>query len=172
MAEDASIRPPLVRALNLLRKPAALVFAVLLLLLIPYLLKYLSRKPPPLPPPPAERTLGLQEFINDLKTEMANLEAERVKKNESAVFDISGFDLEISFVVRTSSQQKAAVEYQIVTAESQIQQGMERVQKLTLHMKPTGINPVPTKKTEFPSKGDVGPETVVDQPPHKKGVTQ
>jgi hypothetical protein len=71
MAEDASIRPPIVRALNLLRKPAALIFAVLLLLLIPYLLKYLSRQPPPLPPPPAERTLGLQEFINDLKTEMA-----------------------------------------------------------------------------------------------------
>ena len=168
MAEDASIRPPLVRALNLLRKPAALIFAVLLLLLIPYLLKYLSRKPPPLPPPPVERTLGLQEFINDLKTEMANLEAERLKKNETAVFDISGFDLEISFVVRTSSQQKAGVEYQIVTAESQIQQGMERVQKLTLHLKPTGIKPVPTTRVEFPTKDTMAPDTVSDQAPSKK----
>ena len=166
MAEYNSFRAVAVRVLNFLRKPAGLVVAVLLILMIPYLLKYLGREPLVLPPPPAEKALGLKDFINALKGELVKMEQERTDKSEAAIFDITGIDLEISFIVRTSSQQKSGVEYQVVTAESQIQNGMERVQKLTMHLKQTGPQKIPSKLVDFPSnRGSAVPALAEPSPP-------
>jgi hypothetical protein len=168
MAEYNSFRVVAVRILNFLRKPAGLIIAVFLILMIPYLLKYLGREPLVLPPPPTERALGLQEFINAIKGELVKMEKDRTDKNEAAVFDITGIDLEISFIVRTSAQQKSGVEYQVVTAESQIQNGMERVQKLTMHLKQTPPQQIQSKLVNFPSNSSSGAATSEGSPPSKE----
>jgi hypothetical protein len=160
------------RAVKLLKKriPAAFLITLVLIVLIPYLLKYLGRGAPVLESPTASKALGVKEFIADLKSELSQLEEERNQKNEAAVFDIVTFDLEISFMVRASSQQKAGVEYQIVTADSEIQNGIEKIQKLTVHMKPIGNQKIPDLKTGPPSEDNSATESVIDRPPPMKGT--
>jgi phosphoglycerol transferase MdoB-like AlkP superfamily enzyme len=152
MAEvNAADRPFGLRVIDFVRKKVSvLLLALVLLLLVPYLLKYLSSQKPALVMPASRQTLSINELLTDLKTELGQRETEREEKNEAAVFDILSFDLEISFMVRANSAQRSGVEYQVVTADSQIQQGMEKIQKLTLHMKPSGKQQEPTKAIAYP----------------------
>jgi len=152
MAEiNAAPRPFGWRAIDFLRKKVSVLLAgLVLLLLIPYLLKYLNSQKPSLELPTSQKALSINELISNLQTELGQREVEREKNNEEAAFEILSFDLEISFMVRASSEQKTGVEYQVVTADSQIQQGMEKIQKLTLHMKPRGIQELPTEEVPFP----------------------
>jgi len=156
------------RARGLLQRrvPVTFMIALVLLTLMPYLLKYLNREKPVLEMPTSSKPLGIKELISDLKSELGQLEDERNQKNEAAAFDIMSFDLEISFMVRASSEQKTGVEYQVVTADSEIQQGMEKIQKLTLHMKPRGERDLPTEAVPFPS----GNGSESENPTQKKGT--
>ncbi len=169
---NSTIRLFGLRAVKLLKKriPAAFLIAFVLMLLVPYLLKYLGRGTPVLESPAVSKALGVKEFIADLKSELSQLEEERNQKNEAAVFDIVTFDLEISFMVRASSQQKAGVEYQIVTADSEIQNGIEKIQKLTVHMKPIGNQKIPDLRTGPPLEDNSATESVIDKPPPRKGT--
>ncbi len=148
---NAAQRPFGLRAIELLRKKVSVLLAALvLLLLIPYLLRYLHSQKPSLEMPTSQKSLSINELISNLQTELGQREAQREQNNEEAPFEILSFDLEISFMVRASSEQETGVEYQVVTADSQIQQGMERIQKLTLHMKPRGTQQLPTEEVPFP----------------------
>ena len=169
--EMASSKPFALRAIDLLRKKISVLLAgLVLLLLVPYLLKYLHNEKPALAMPAAENALSIKELIADLKNELGQLEDEREQRNEAAAFDILSFDLEISFMVRASSEQKSGVQYQVVTADTQIQQGIEKVQRLTLHMKPRGEEQLPTKRIEFPSDAELESATIIGTPPPKQGT--
>jgi hypothetical protein len=172
MEEDHIAAKPFgLRAIDLLRKKvSAVLLALVLLLLVPYVLKYLNSQKPQLEMPSSQKPLSIKELIADLKTELGGLEKDREQNNESAAFDILGFDLEISFMVRASSGQKTGVEYQVVTADSEIQQGVEKIQKLTLHMKPKGERQLSNEPIAVPPENGVTSEILIDKPPPKKGT--
>lgn len=125
------------KARELLKKRIPITFFVglVVVILMPYILKYLTRGNIVLEPPPDNRVLGIKKLVSDVKSELYELEKDRIEKQEASLFEVTGFDLEISFVAKAGSQQKSGVEYQIVTADSEIQYGIEKIQKLTLHMK-------------------------------------
>jgi hypothetical protein len=152
------------------RVSATFIVALVLILLILYFPKYLGRGAQNLETPAADKALGVKEFIANLKSELSQLEEERNQRKEAAVFEIMDFDLEISFMVRASSQQKAGVEYQIVTADSEIEHGIEKIQKLTVHLKPIGNQKIPDQRTEAPSASASPTESVIDSPPPRKGT--
>jgi len=165
--KDAALK---IKGLVSTKIPAPIFFGVIIVILMPYILTYLTRGHPALDLPSGKKTLGIKQLVSDVKAELYQLEVERIEKKEAPLFAIKQFDLEISFVARASSQQKGVIEYQVVTAESEIQTGIEKVQKLTLHMETIGESRIPSKLTAF------GPpdssEQIINPPPHKKGGKQ
>jgi hypothetical protein len=151
------------------RVPMAFLVGLALIMLMPYILQHLTRGKIALQPPAADKSLGIKELVGDVKSELYQLEKDRVDKKEEALFEVTNFDLEISFIVRASSKQSGKVEYQVVTADTELQQGIEKIQKLTLHMKTVGEKRLPAEQTAFPSAKDLGDVQSVDQPPPKKG---
>jgi Trypsin-co-occurring domain 2 len=62
---------------------------------------------------------------------------------------LKGFEMEISFVVRESHSAEAGVEYEVVTLNTKLQRGEERVQKLKLSWTPIH----PAEEGEIPAEG-------------------
>lgn len=149
------------------RIPATVFYGVVIVILTPYVLKYLTRENTTPDLPSANRTLGIKQLISDVKAELYQLETERIEKKEAPLFAIKQFDLEISFVARANSRQKGGIEYQVVTADSEIETGIEKVQKLTLHLETIEASRIPGKLTTFDPSVNSG--QVIDQPQPKKG---
>ena len=166
---SSSIKAAAIKIKGLFTKriPATLFYVVVLVMLTPYVLKYLTRGNTSLELPSADRTLGIKQLVADVKSELYQLETERIEKKEAPLFAIKQFDLEISFVARANSRQKGVVEYQILTADSEVQTGAEKIQKLTLHMETIGDTRIPSQLTTFGQPD--GSEQVINPPPPKKG---
>ncbi len=79
-----------------------------------------------------EGGLGLQTLVNQLRSELENMELARTTSGD--FFKLKDFDLELEFVVKRSSKETGKLEYQVVTAEMERELGSERTNKVTLHM--------------------------------------
>lgn len=80
-------------------------------------------------------TTGLEigSLIRMVKTELMMADSQRINNNESALFALKDFEMEISFIVRSTNRHGGNIGYQFVTVESGSETGNEKIQKLTLH---------------------------------------
>ena|ERR1019366_9397132 len=104
-----------------------------------------------LTPLEARTSLGLQELVQSLKTELEQMESQRLSEKRGALFRVKDFDLELSFVLKHNSKDSAKLEYEILTAEMQRELGNEQTHKITLHM-------------------EVAPPTIAQFPPSTKPI--
>ena len=77
--------------------------------------------------------LEIGSLIRKVKAELVKADMERVNNNESALFKLKDFQMEISFTVRSVNKGGAKMDYKFVTVEGSSETGNEKVQKLTLH---------------------------------------
>lgn len=78
--------------------------------------------------------LGVQELIEKVKIELLEAEEKRIKANESPLFALKNFDLEINFVVKERSKGSGAFDLKILTAGGESEYNSEVTQKIILHM--------------------------------------
>src|SRR6266850_4746022 len=83
----------------------------------------------------ARQPLGIQDLVREVKTELIAAEREMREKKEISLFELESFEMELNFMVRADYNEKMGAHTELVTAESEIQTGSEKVQKLTLHWK-------------------------------------
>jgi len=146
-----------------------LVAVIVLVTLMPYILRYLNPSKIESIHYTDDGKLDIQKLITEVKSELYETEQARIKKGEASLFKLEDFDLEISFVVRANSKQGGSVTYQVVTVDSEIQTGLERVQKLKLHMKaiPPPEEQLPASSTHL--SGPPPDKIEIDRPFTKKG---
>ena len=80
-------------------------------------------------------TVGLEigSLIRMVKTELMNADSQRINNNESALFILKDFEMEISFTVTSTNRGGAKMDYKFVTVEGGSETANEKIQKLTLH---------------------------------------
>lgn len=147
----------------------SIAIGLLMMILAPYILRYLTGKRIGPELLPAERVLGIKQLVTDVQSELRQLEKERIARKEAALFKVTNFDLEISFVVRADSREKSGIKYQIVTAESEFQRGLENVQKLTLHMATAGGEKLEGEFDDPTLQDELGELKTIGVPPVRKG---
>ena len=152
-----------IRRLLKKRLPLTVVFVIVLLVLSPYIVAYLNRRRVELEIPATKRTLGIKELVGDVKSELSQLENERIQNNEKGLFEVTDFELEISFLAQASSRQNGKIEYSVITADSDVQHAVEKIQKLTLHLKTIED----TEPNDYP--GSEAPSNPVSNPKDKTG---
>ena len=77
--------------------------------------------------------LEIKDLVQEVRAELAAVEKDMREKGEIALFELDKFELELNFVVRASTKDTVGAKTELVTAESEIEKGSEKVQKLTLH---------------------------------------
>jgi len=108
--------------------------------------------------------LGIKTLAQQVRLELAAVEREMLEKDEKPLFDLKAFEMELNFIVKASTSESVGVKTELVTAESDIQTGSERVQKLILHWE--------ASKPEVFTAGastDVGDAVMVEAQPTAKG---
>jgi hypothetical protein len=95
--------------------------------------------------------LGLQELIEQVKSELIDAEKERINKNQQSLFILKDFDLEIKFTVNEKHEKSGKIEYEVVTIGGNESVSLEKVQTIKLHM-----------IADTPSKYNVGPSDTVN----------
>ena len=166
MNEESPIKIwPKIRRFWRKRVPLSLVVPIVLVALIPEILRHFQTRSTiqGIAGPEGRQVLGIKDLVQEVRAELAAVEAEMRNKNEKALFELTAFEMELNFVVKASSTVTGGVKTELVTAESEVQAGSEKVQKLTLHWKaaepekidgramgpsPTGVivTPAPPKK--------------------------
>lgn len=159
---------------ELLRKKLSMKFVLLIafLLLAPNIATLLR---PTIPRLPSAREndegLGIRELIRTVKLELQETEQQGRANKEAALFELKDFDLEISFIVHSHSKGTAGVEYHFVAVGAETQVGLEKVQKIKLHM--TAIPPKREVVAQTSSRVSSQPSTPIihgPKPPPKKGA--
>jgi hypothetical protein len=112
--------------------------------------------------------LGIEQLITGVKEELIKTEEARRLKADAPLFELKDFDLEISFVVRASSSHKGRASYQVLTVDSDVQTGSERVQRLRLHM--TAVPQLSKSESKSPTSSPLprppnGVRVIVPTPP-------
>ena len=80
-------------------------------------------------------SLGVKDLVQRVKSELVQLEEERLKSNQPALFELSEFKLEIKFVVSEKTTTSGKVEYEVVTVGGDQTFSAEKVQTITINMK-------------------------------------
>jgi Trypsin-co-occurring domain 2 len=83
--------------------------------------------------------LALNVFVEGVRSQLVQLEQERLSKNQTAITKLDSFDLEVNFVVKKKSTSKAELEYEVVTVGTEAENATEKTQKIVLHMKPEPV---------------------------------
>lgn len=116
--------------------------------------------------------IGIKNLVEKVRSELKQAEEERQKANESALFKVDKFDLEINYVVKIDSTATAGIKLEPITVGGQTETSSEKVQKITLHL-------IPAASTEYEesSKGQkpISSEEIRDydaKPPSTKGDKQ
>jgi len=80
-------------------------------------------------------TVGLEigSLIRMVKTELMKADSQRINQNESALFVLKDFQMEISFTVTSTNRGGAKMDYKFVTVEGGSETESGKIQKLTLH---------------------------------------
>src|SRR5947209_4664099 len=58
--------------------------------------------------------LALDVFVKGVRSQLVQLEQERLSKNRTAITKLDSFDLEVTFVVKKKTTNKAELEYEVV----------------------------------------------------------
>jgi len=85
-------------------------------------------------PQPDIGALGIEGLIRQVQIEVSNSEEQRKKDNIAPMFELKGFEIEISFVVRKSLTHGNTVKYEAFAVDDQIQVGSEKTHRLKLIM--------------------------------------
>ena len=78
--------------------------------------------------------LGIKELIQNVKLELQETERQAREQNQSALFLLKDFDLEVKFVLQARSKGTAGVDYELVAIGSEMELGTERIHTIRLHM--------------------------------------
>jgi hypothetical protein len=149
--------------------PAYFLIALGIVVLMPYVLSRVTT----LDSPRRDEGLGIQELITGVKDELTKTEKARREKGEAPLFELQSFDLEISFVVRASTKQSGGANYQVLTVDSALETGSEKIQKLRLHM--TAVEPRAESAAASPGPPMASPQggaQVLTPVPPKRGDRQ
>lgn len=115
--------------------------------------------------------LGVQELIEKVKSELVGTEKKRVEANESPLFMLQDFELEINFVVKENTAQKGDFDFKVVTVGGAADYGYEKTQRIKLRM-----SVVQPQQQETPALD--APDKILTEPPpenvdkKKKGNTR
>jgi len=150
--------------------PLSLVVPIVVAALLPEVFRYIQGRRFVAPANPATgQPLGIQDLVREVKAELVGAEQEMRAKKEIALFQLQTFEMELKFVLRADSKTKGGVRTELITAESEIQNGSERVQKLTLHWNASDQVPLegtdPANRSITNTIGITGPS-----PKAKKGA--
>jgi hypothetical protein len=117
----------------------AVLAPIVLAALCPEILRHVSgwKRSSALAAAPPGSSLGVKELVQEVRAELAAIERDMLAKNERALFRLETFEMELNFVVRAGASEKLGGHTELVTAESEIETGSEKVQKLVLHWKAT-----------------------------------
>lgn len=145
--------------------PVAAVILIALLLLVPQFLPMTARRLLPRSDGGAIEGLELKDFIVKVKADLASAEEEGLQKGERPLLQLQDVELVVNFVV----QSRAETDVKLVTVNGSAISGLERTQKITLHLKPVP----PETVVVPPEKGPIAPATGVIGPtaPPKEGPT-
>jgi hypothetical protein len=78
--------------------------------------------------------IGVGQIIRKLRSELGQLEAERLSNGDAALFRIKDVDLELNFVVKVEQSNKNELHFEAVTVGADQQASLERANKITIHM--------------------------------------
>jgi Trypsin-co-occurring domain 2 len=78
--------------------------------------------------------LGVKELIEEVKSELVKTEQSRIAANQTSLFELKDFDLEIKFVVSERRTESGKIEYKVVTVGGETVLNTEKVQTIRLHM--------------------------------------
>jgi|SRR6185503_15590608 len=123
----------------------------------------------------ADQNLGIGSLIKRVRDELSDSAKARTDAGQPALFRVKDFDLEVHFTVKASSSAKEGVEFQVLTANSESQTDLEKVQKITLHMEgipdrevvqgpPTNKTPIDADPGEIFKHGDLPAATKKRKP--------
>jgi len=77
---------------------------------------------------------GVDSLIREVKLELTRAEETMERRNESAMFRVKGFDLELNFVIARSRGAGVTVGKSMLVADTKTSVDATRIQKLYLHM--------------------------------------
>lgn len=109
--------------------------------------------------------LGIKDLVQEVRAELAAVEADVRNKGEMALFELAAFDMELKFLVSADSTVTSGINTKLVTAESDIRTGSEKVQTLSLHWK--AAKPVDFEGKSEPSTLEVNNQVGVPPPAQK-----
>ena len=112
-----------------------IVVILLLLLLLVYKHLVVTKDPGE-----NDKSLGLNELIKKVRSELILMENDRIKENQGGMFELKDFDLEIKFTVNEKRTLSGKIEYQVITIGSEKEISTEKVQTIKLHMKALGAS--------------------------------
>lgn len=92
--------------------------------------------------------LGIKELINKVRSELVETNIQLLKEDKPALFEVREFELELNFVIKESTNDKAGFEFNAVTVGSDTEFSSEKLQKITLKM-----TAVPPEEGESSSGG-------------------
>lgn len=79
-------------------------------------------------------TLGIDSLIKQVQDDLSKAEQERRENHRAPMFELKGFELEISFIVKRTRTQTGTIEYKAIAIDNHIEIGTEQTHKLKLMM--------------------------------------
>lgn len=84
----------------------------------------------------ADNGMGIDELVQCVKAELVKADEDTRKLKQAPTFRVSGFDLELNFVVKNRNTVKGGLQTELIAVGSEAEVASEKVQKITLHMLP------------------------------------
>jgi hypothetical protein len=107
--------------------------------------------------------LGVQDLIEKVKSELIKTEQSRVDAGQAPLFELKDFELEISFVVKTSDKESGKAEFEVVTVGGETEFSSEKIQKIKLHM--TAVQPQLRQAASSTAPPAVEDSAIISDPP-------
>jgi len=78
--------------------------------------------------------IGVADIVQKLRSELGQMEANRISSGQAAILRIKDVDLELGFVIKVDQANKNEIKFEAVTAGSDQSTSLERSNRITLHM--------------------------------------
>lgn len=82
----------------------------------------------------APHGIGIPEFVEEVRRELISSDMQRLANKEAALFEAKSVDLEISFVVKRTTDAGSKVTLEVVDLDAKSNLSAEKTQKMTLHL--------------------------------------
>ena len=107
--------------------------------------------------------LGVQDLIEKVKSELIKTEQKRIDAEQAPLFELKDFELEVSFVVKTSNKESGKAEFEVVTVGGETEFSSEKIQKIKLHM--TAVQPQLRQAASSMAPPQVEDSAIISDPP-------